>query len=400
VLVRLRVFVTTVALYTQAVPDPPAGEDWQWTVPGQYLYDVTGIVGTLTTQAGPAGPMVDASGNGHDGTYEGFGGNTPFVPGLVPGDLAAQFFESAGSPEWGEIDTAVLNFGADWSFDLVIEPQAPSAAGFLVFEARDVGYTQDVVLSIGSSGEVALFNRVGSGFQWVTGFVFPLDNAPHHLGVSYTAAGHVVAIYIDGTATMVTDVGTTPIPSSPALTVTTFNHVFSFAGQWSSIFDEPAFYQSALSAGAFAAHAAAVGSFASYEAAVLADSPTAYYHLDDVGTSTGRQVALAITNQLSLVELVPSGFPDFTGPGPYGYSWQPNLNSSTQTANGLLTTVAIPQLILPAGYTLGTDTLDIQPTDQWSDVTIWWNSDVMDAQAQFNPYEYPPGAFLVYQQVK
>ena len=58
------------SLYTQVVPNPAAGADWSWPVPGKYIYDVTGITATLTTGIGASTNVPDASGHGNNGTIQ------------------------------------------------------------------------------------------------------------------------------------------------------------------------------------------------------------------------------------------------------------------------------------------------------------------------------------------
>src|SRR5690348_14913764 len=72
--------------------------------------------------------------------------------------------------------------------------------------------------------------------------------------------------------------------------------------------------------------------------------------------ASGRHVDLTVTNGTDEVLAIPSGFGPPPGAGPYEYAWQPDLNSSSQSADGLLTTVAIPRLLLPAGYVVGSRT--------------------------------------------
>lgn len=55
----------------------------------------------------------------------------------------------------------------------------------------------------------------------------------------------------------------------------------------------------------------------------------------------------------------------------YDWTWVTGLNASSQSANGSAVTVGIPPLTLPAGYVIGTSTPDLAAGDQWSNITIW-----------------------------
>jgi hypothetical protein len=164
------------------------------------------------------------------------------------------------------------------------------------------------------------------------------------------------------------------------------------------VLDEVAAYPSLLSAARVAAHNAARGSFAAYSAAVLADSPGWYYHLDDSLAGTGRTPSLVVTDGSHVVQSIGQGFSAPTTLSPYSYSWQPGVSANSATPAGTAISIAIPKLIVPAGYVVKSVTPDIQPTDQWSSVAVWWSTDIMDALGEVNPYAYPPGAFLQYHQ--
>lgn len=387
-------------LRTVPVPDPPPGEDWQTVVPGQYLYAITGITATLTTLGAPS-VMVDATGNGNDGFYT--SATPPYpqpVAGLVVGDDAMQFNDLTATSEasHASIPATPVDWAQPWSVEFWIEVDGITDAPAGGVYGLDGGGNTGAAVTVFNTGDVVISAFTGAG----------LEAQPYAVGTVPLGAGHYVVATWDGTNYLLTvdTVSQTPtatIVGGAPLTTTAPVGIATFppgGGTSASIMDELAFYPTVLGAGSQSVHFGLQADFAAYSTAVLSDGPAAYYHLDDVGEGDGRQVALEITNGQLLLELIPTGFPDLTSTGPFAYSWQPNLNSSTQTPNTALTTIAIPQLILPAGYTVGTDTLDIAAGDQWSNITVWWDDSIMDSLSPIDLYAYPPGALLVYQQVK
>lgn len=387
------------ALHVVQIATPPPGTDWRHVVPGRYFYDVVGITATLTTGGAPT-VMHDSSGNGFDGTYFGSGGFPNPIPGYVSGDGAMDIADAT------VINTTagafVPNLGFDMTGDLTLEFWSaqivnPGLSGFVWRWDDGTGFDR-VYLDMDTDGNVQFVRSNGFSSQdadWDCSLLIT-DGLPHHLVVSYVPAG--ATLYVDGVAQV-------PIFTSPDPGLVPFSAVASMAGGggpgvgYHGGLDEFAIYNYALNAGQAAAHfAAAAGGIAAYAPAVLADAPTAYYHLDEVAGG-GREPSLIATDGTHELEAIPPGFPAVATPGPYEYSWQPGLRADTQSTDGTLTTVAIPHLQVPAGYTIGTRTLDLQPGDQWSDVRLWWNDAYQQSLASFNPYAYPPGATLTYQQI-
>jgi hypothetical protein len=92
------------------------------------------------------------------------------------------------------------------------------------------------------------------------------------------------------------------------------------------------------------------------------------------------------------------GFPAAPSGSPFNYTWMTGLAAHSSVVSDTIITAAIPDLILPAGYTIGTFTPDIQPTDQWSNIVIWWDSDYMDYVHNAQRYDFI-GACLEYHQI-
>lgn len=388
------------ALYVIRPDNPPPGEDWLASVPGQYLYNVTGVYATLVTGDPAPTTMVDASGNGWDGDYNPSGPYPLSVPGLVAGN-GAKYFGPSDFPNVcanAQANGAILDPANDFTVEFWMQMDTGYLTIGKAIQFGNAFPVSPVQIAIDNDGNVT-GDRKGSISQQAGGFdasAVITDGLPHHYVMTFTALA--IRLYIDKNEL-------TPIVSDPlAGTVAPMPYVRindpDFDRGLGAIFDEVALYPSALSGADVAAHYDAAGvSFDAYVAAVLADLPAAYYHMSD-GESTGRQVTLSITDSNNETERVPSGFDPLATPGPYAWSWLPKLNSAAENATSATITVPLPTLLLPAGYTIGTKTLDIESTDQWSDIAIWWNSDAMDASQEFNPYAYPPGATLVYQQIQ
>lgn len=380
-------------LYVIRPPDPPQGQDWQSAVPGQYLYDITGITATLNKPADAPTVAVDSSGNGNDGTYTGTLGTNPFVSGLVTGNRAVRM----GGPfppdlvEGVAVPSSVIPANSDFSIVMLWENTAATPRIFYPVDALAASGASELFLQIADSpGNVMTLSDAAS-WTWQSDVdAIPNDNLPHLIGV--TLESNVVVFYVDGNPLAYSFIAGTPV--TVAYSDLAINHAGTSSRAGSGTADEWACWTRALSIGEIAGLNSARSDFATYSAAVLALGPDVYYHLDDGSPVGGRQVVFDVTDGSYLVEEIPTGFAVTTADGPFLYSWQPKLASSSQTHAGASTTVAIPRLILPAGYTVGTRTLDLLPTDQWSDIAIWWDSSIMDTLN--NPYEYPPGWHITF----
>jgi hypothetical protein len=134
-----------------------------------------------------------------------------------------------------------------------------------------------------------------------------------------------------------------------------------------------AYFSGVLSAAQVAAHQAAIAtSSAAYKTAVLADSPLAFWMLDSTYNTAARTTALAVQNGAVTVAVFPTDVP-VTSPGTFTYSWQTLGPGALQSVDGTLITVPIPTMQLPPGYTVGSNTADIVATDQWSNITLWYD---------------------------
>jgi hypothetical protein len=378
--------------------DPPAGADWLTIVPGQYIYHVTGITGTLTTAGiAPFPNCHDASGNGNDATYTNAG--SIFVGGLVPGNKGIARIGGNGDQINGThpiVDVSVpftylewVEFDAPGPDDIQLGAYADSVVHFTGWNLIvPQGFPHRFFI-------IGVHNAGGAATVWETANnTVPYDSAPHMLAVTFDpAATPQNNIYLDGMllAWNVTD---QPFFYNGPSAGWHFNIGYS-----PFITDELAIVPGALTVGQIAALYAAGANFTTYEPAVMALAPYVYYHLDGVSSpATPRQTTLAVTDGITEVMQIPTGFALASGAGPYFYSWQPNLAAASQNPDGSVTTVPIPELILPAGYIITSETLDLQAADQWSGVLVWWDDDIMSGGGGAHPYAYPPGAHLIYQQ--
>lgn len=381
-------------LYVVTLPDPPAGEDFLFTVPGRYLYDVTGITAELDTGGPTPTIAADASGNGHDGTYHAVGG-AQIVPGILPAGGDGALDCSGGT--LGATARAHVTLPAamiDWSQPWTVEAwvQSTTGVGDIVLSMDTfTGNLVQVQVSAGPPGLQQIKVQAGNGgVTWDFTPTLIADGAPHYVVATWDTAN--VHAFLDGTELVLVTPGD-PIPVFVPDSNTLASANGTNNGNLATL-DEVAIYDVLLPDIVIGAHyAAASVSFAAYTAAVLGDAPFSYYHMDDT-SGGGRQPSLIVTNGTTELEAIPTGFPAVSTPGPYEYSWQPGLNADTQSTDGTLTTVAIPRLLLPAGYTVGPRTLDLAPTDQWSNVALWWDSRIQDKTVGLAPYDYPPGALL------
>lgn len=386
------------ALHVETPPNPAPGNDWTDIVPGLKLWNITGITAQLAT--GGAGAMIalDSSGNGRNGAYN----NPPFPPhftaSLLPAVTDAACDMSGGTH--GTVSATCVSLPLpmqDFTLPFTIEAwvqniNPPGTVVGVIFEVNNPG----------PATQITFLTTVGNFLQVDNAaFIFTSsvpcavnDGNPHQVAFTYDGI-NTVTFYFDGVPLGVPIVGlaTTPGPNIEG----GFGGGPTFLGA-SGDMDEAATYPAALTAARIAAHyAAASVSFAAYIAAVLADTPWAYYHLDD-RTNTGRTPGLLVTDGTHEVVLIGDGFPATSLPGPYEFSWQPGGTSNVRTNADELTTIGIPQLVIPAGYTIGTRTPDLQAGDQWSNIAIWWDDNIQQVTTDLNPYRYPPGAFLEYQQ--
>lgn len=390
------------ALYVVSVPAPAAGHDWQMVVPGQYTWDVIAVAAQLNCKT-TATVLVDSSGNGHNATVVGGADYSPNQAGPYGGGAKDFAYSCTGivdinaTPALGTTSVVAAFGPAKYSWDCWINMTGPLPNNHYGIFGTAPTYPS-------TTGEQWRVHKIdtthwgltyeqNAGVKWETATI-AATGAWHHLAVTYD--GVTWTIYLDGVS-VATQAG--PSPTTGNFLAAVFGdaaNTTAFPGLLAGF----AFYgATTLSAARVAAHAAASGSNAAYKAAVLADAPTALWMLDDSTPGDTRTVALDITDGTHLVTEVASGFAALVTAGVVNYSWQTKLASNQQTPDGGVTTVGIPDLILPGGYTIGTRTLDLAGTDQWSNINVWWSSGISDGTGGVDQFVYGDGAFLTYERI-
>lgn len=381
------------------VPNPPAGQDWSTVVPGNFLYDVTGVNATLTTASLPVTTIADASGNGNDGTYlQEFPPFGPvFIPGLVVGNDAVQ---AQGAPANHNVSISGPSVvGWDASFAIVWWEQTDVIVGSSTFYK----YLSDTTPGAPS---IDMFQQTGAGLDYlevsgvpswrsVPGSI-PNDGAPRMLAVMFDHNTGTLELYLNGTLLPWDVTGTAPAATAPPAGTFQLGNGGLFSAEQ---LDELSIYRTSFLPAFFADLFSKQGSFAAYNAAALAPGPKLYWHFAPNPAPTGRTPALEVTDGTTTVDRIGDGFPAVLTPGPYQFSWQPRVPANTQTPAGTLTLVGMPPLVLPAGYVLGVRTPDLRPGDQWSDIAVWWDDALQSMTIDLPAYVYPPGAFYTYRQI-
>lgn len=378
-------------LRTIAVPDPAPGTDWSYVVPGNWIIDVQSVTASLCTSGGtPPATAVDVSGNGNDGTY-----NPDFTfgePGLVSGDDSiAMSVVTPGTPTSLVVPLAGLDPAGDVT---VCWWQRDNLTPDVSYSLTDYFIISDTVA--GGSSVQCLWGGANTGIVPLPGpqVSYPVFIAWRLLAGSwhyYMNGAEIVGGAWAGKSTVP--------PLFPS-----FQFGFDLAGTPTAGLgpgvDEWSCWSGDIGAAAIAdLYAAGLAGFTAYGNAMLALAPTTYYHLDELRTSgAGRAANLQVTNGAQVLGDYPGGFPASGFGVPQQWTWVTGLNSNGQTPGATATTAGIPRLILPAGYTVGTDTPDLAAGDQWSDITIWWDDSYQNATSGQDAFTYPPGALLVYRQ--
>lgn len=215
---------------------------------------------------------VDASGNGNDGTYSGILGIAG-RPGLVSGDASVNFGDGPNRVT-NVLTPSMLDFTGPFTIACLWIPESSPAA----YIADNGTFGMSFVLFPGAFFFFAGFQ------QWESvGFSPGAPGTAHLAAFSFdnTFPESTGVFYFDG-AVVPNDVE--PLFAIPAVTMTTagINANIPDAVSGATVFDEWACWNRVLSGGEIASLQSARGSFAAYSAAVLALSPTAYYHFDEL----------------------------------------------------------------------------------------------------------------------
>lgn len=361
------------AIQVVHLPTPAVGREWSYTIPGQYVATLIGVQATMATVS-PLTTIADESGNGHTATIT--GSATDYIP--------AQHGPFAG----GADNVAVAGLG----------PTAPLLDAYcdalnvafdtLTFSA-DCWYRTLPAGFVGTVGLLDWFRNPGAGnklgvnvqypgssaigitYDHGLAFLFTVNNvaslnAWHHLAFTYD--GTNVNTYADGTLVNATAHATFGSGTGVNVDCAGNRSIVEMQGTAAAF----AFYNVALSGAQIAAHAAATGSWAAYKTAVLADSPVGLYRVGQIAVGPARTVAFQVRNGTSIVASFPVTTPAVQA-NTFTYSWQTLGPGAAQSVDGTTITVPIPAMTLPPGYVIGSNTLDLAGTDQWSAVTVWFD---------------------------
>lgn len=354
-------------LTTELVTNPPPGSEWVYAVPGQYIERIFGILATLNTAPPPPLILADASGHARNGTYAGVGPGaiTLGVPGMVTGDTAVSL-AAQGYPPGFYVDvpnTAFTTSGGAFTVEYWVNGRVRAEFFGVSTTVQLMGCAIDLNL-----GRQQIFTGNAGD---LTAFAPPAAGIPHM--VAWRFDGTTYRFYIDGVQISTGNVASIfpwQVPTRYDFSNTSQQFGGGFAG---TVLDELAVWSRDIGAARIAAHYAARGTFAGYSAAVLADAPDAYYHLDDVqGANPTRTVALVVTDGRDVIGTYPTlaAVPDSTVEQ---YTWLPTNSYNVPVPGATVQTVAIPPLVLPSGYTIGTATDQMNVGDQWSDITLWYD---------------------------
>jgi hypothetical protein len=353
---------------------PAAGHDWSFVVPGQWTATLIGITATLVT--GPAvTTLPDETGNGHTATLVAgnlsvAGAQGPYAAGAAnyavfgPGTFAsADQYASAGA-------SAAFSVAAGTIECLINLPTHVTGLsegnGWGVMDNGGTIVRLGLGTDISSVADPAPLQLVSNGaFRAIVGGGTVSRNVWHSLALTWD--GITFAIYIDGVAAG-THAGDMPAWALPfpflASTVVNNPHYGLHASD--------AYYGAALTPAQLQTHFNARGSWTAYRAAVLADTPVAFWGLNTVVSGPSRKVDLRITDGTRIVGEYPANFPATTAPA-FIWSWQVLGSGALSTTDGTTNTVPIPAMTLPAGYVIGSNTLDLAGTDRWGPITLWFD---------------------------
>lgn len=388
-------------LRTFTVDDIPAGTDWSFVVPGINLLAVQTIVGLLNT--GLANPNVvivkDSSGNGYDLEIIATPANQHLMlgaPGALFNDAATAFSDQlAPGPNGLALTTVPMPIDLSGDFTLEWWQRVGSSAQTPLPCVIDLAGPDFLRITVDPANSVYL-DRIG-GAPYVSPNCFIPDSAWHHYAWTFDQANQAnVAFYVDGVAVPGT-IGPGNYPPRPVGTVgIRWGDVNGF--DYVGALDEVAIYSRALTAGEIALHfALAALGLPEYGASVLGAGAVAYWHLDDLPTDADRLPTLDVFNSATLLGEYPSPQLQHVGTQ-VQYTWFADARGTPGSATPSVVTVGIPPLVMPPGYTFASETFGLQPFDQWSGVRVLWDDALQSISPGYDPYAYPPGAFLTYHQ--
>lgn len=316
-----------------AVPNPAAGADWRYAIPGQYTAQLIGVTATLTTLVPPTLLSQDSfdRANGPIGSTNGSGTTDPQAWTQQEGTwnvLSNQARTSALGAD------PITGFGAMATLDLAT-PNVDLQCVHAAFDGNGQGLiaryvnTGSYVVMLGDNTKTQLLKATGATFtNLTTTFQGLVAGTVMRLTVD---SSDLYSCYIDG---VLQRTATDPLN-----------------------------------------HSATIHGLRCQGTAQRWDNWIAH---DDVPPTFGSRLAnLEITDGTTVVADYPANFATTTGAG-YTWSWSVNASSAAQTVNGQANIVPIPPMTLPAGYTVGTKTPGLTTADQWSGISVWIDDGVVD----------------------
>jgi hypothetical protein len=363
-------------LRVQPVPNPARGADWSYTIPGQYVFDVTSIKATLTAHTTDPTSTPDQSGNGHTGTYHTnpnavttygvsgpFGGSPNLAVDQNPAFLVTLAAVTADNSA-GPFDLATFTYEA------IIDPRNTGPGSFeaIVGIQGNTGVRDFLAIHRTPPNSAVGYFYSGNNVNFPGGSI--VNGTWSHVALTYDGANW--RVYVNGVLTGTSGTGVPDVTQLLAVLNIAGNTVAT-SGTYNGGVAAAAVFSGALPGANIANHQAAIAtSAAAYKAACLADSPVALWLFGEQSLNTGRTVALTVTDGTHIVtEIAP---PDVAiGAAGLTYTWAPSVTQSATSPDGVNVIVSTPELILPAGYTVGTTTLDLAARDQWSNINIWWD---------------------------
>ncbi len=317
------------ALYVINVDPPLPGFDWSYTIPGQYLEHIVGVTAQLTTVNAAAGAMVDASGNGNDGTYGKFGDTTnlAFVSGLIPGNDAIQ---AGNNALVGQTDILTDPFANSFTIAFWFRQDAGGSAPVYLLAREPPFETIGLRGDATGSGSLMTLRIQQDGIHdnALSSDGVDLGLTAHFLACTYDHPAGTARFYLDGALLNVETTFTFPVTR-----VTSFFEIGFMGANETQTFDEYAIFAAELSAGDIAGlYTAGISGFDTYRAAVAALNPFVYYHLDTQPPGGGREAVFEVTDGTHVVGRYDSGFAAISSGGFFLWSWQPQLNAATELA--------------------------------------------------------------------
>jgi len=366
--------------YVVTIPDPPIGENFTYVIPGQYVAAIYSV--TADFHAGPTlnplnPPCIDSSGNGRDGVYIliplGRAVDCLQFPGAMNGSVAFNMnrplaaADSAGAQGTGLASPLPSPLTACFW----LQADNVTMGDFVILVGNGVPPRNGWNLQLFANGTLA-YSFFDLGFCQTLPGAFPNDGSWHFIATTIDPLTGPT-IYVDGF----------PVPSTPSIPFPIVVPAVDY-DEWvlhpaaepdGYVIDEFSVFDATLGPSDIQAlwTAASVG-FSSYNSTVLLFAPSLYINFDDTGFErTNTTVGLDIGNDTVILSRYPAGIVQPNG-STINYAWSSQSQAPNTGIGGSTQQTPIPQLTLPPGYIIASETANIQPNDQWSNIVIWFDN--------------------------